>query len=143
MELCVKKFTELSPEELYGILRSRSEVFVVEQDCVYQDLDGRDERSLHVFIKEGNDIIAYLRVIRPDEQRKEASIGRVLTKKEARGKGIARILMLKGIEIAKSMAPTIEIEAQSYLKNFYESLGFRVCSEEFIYELRRHIRMKM
>lgn len=72
-----------------------------------------------------------------------ASIGRVLTRKEARGHGLARALMLKGIDVAKSMGAGIEIEAQTYLKEFYESLGFMVCSDEFIYEGRPHISMKM
>ena len=122
-------------------------MFVVEQGCAYQDLDGKDERSIHIFIreenqiKEDNRILAYLRVIIPEEGRDTVSIGRVLTIKEARRHGLARKLMQKGIEVAKSLAPTIEIEAQAYLKEFYESLGFIACSDVFQYEGRPHISM--
>lgn len=161
MEMYVKRFSELTGDELYEILRDRSQVFVVEQGCAYQDLDGKDERSIHIFIKEDkkiekednkikkednqikeyNRILAYLRVIIPEEARDTVSIGRVLTIKEARGHGLARKLMQKGIEVAKSLAPTIEIEAQAYLKEFYESLGFKACSDVFQYEGRPHISM--
>lgn len=147
MEMYVKRFSELTVDELYEILRDRSQVFVVEQGCAYQDLDGKDERSIHIFIreenqlKEDNRILAYLRVIIPEEGRDTVSIGRVLTIKEARRHGLARKLMQKGIEVAKSLAPTIEIEAQAYLKEFYESLGFIACSDVFQYEGRPHIRM--
>lgn len=143
----VKRFSELTVDELYEILRDRSQVFVVEQGCAYQDLDGKDERSIHIFIreenqiKEDNRILAYLRVIIPEEGRDTVSIGRVLTIKEARRHGLARKLMQKGIEVAKSLAPTIEIEAQAYLKEFYESLGFIACSDVFQYEGRPHISM--
>lgn len=164
MEMYVKRFSELTVDELYEILRDRSQVFMVEQGCAYQDLDGKDERSIHIFIKEDNQIkedkrikenqinkenqlkednriLAYLRVIIPEEGRDTVSIGRVLTIKEARGHGLARKLMQKGIEVAKSLAPTIEIEAQAYLKEFYESLGFIACSDVFQYEGRPHISM--
>lgn len=154
MEMYVKRFSELTGDELYEILRDRSQVFVVEQGCAYQDLDGKDERSIHIFIKEDNKIkkednqikeynriLAYLRVIIPEEGRDTVSIGRVLTIKEARRHGLARKLMQKGIEVAKSLAPTIEIEAQAYLKEFYESLGFIACSDVFQYEGRPHISM--
>lgn len=143
----VKRFSELTVDELYEILRDRSQVFVVEQGCAYQDLDGKDERSIHIFIreenqlKEDNRILAYLRVIIPEVGRDTVSIGRVLTIKEARRHGLARKLMQKGIEVAKSLAPTIEIEAQAYLKEFYESLGFIACSDVFQYEGRPHISM--
>lgn len=143
----VKRFSELTVDELYEILRDRSQVFVVEQGCAYQDLDGKDERSIHIFIreenqlKEDNMILAYLRVIIPEVGRDTVSIGRVLTIKEARGHGLARKLMQKGIEVAKSLAPTIEIEAQAYLKEFYESLGFKARSDVFQYEGRPHISM--
>lgn len=143
MEITVKNFIELTTEEIYEILRLRSEVFVVEQDSVYQDIDGRDNHSVHIFIKNDNGILSYLRVIKPGVMHAAASIGRVLTRKEARGHGLARALMLKGIDVAKSMGAGIEIEAQTYLKEFYESLGFMVCSDEFIYEGRPHISMKM
>lgn len=143
MEISVKNYSELTLEDLYEILRLRSEVFVVEQNCFYLDVDGKDKYSIHVYIKEGNEILAYLRIIKPATSDIPVIIGRVLTKKEARGRGLARILMTKGIEIAKSQAPIIKIEAQAYLKNFYESLGFKACSEEFIHAGKPHINMQI
>lgn len=143
MKIIAKTFDELTKEELYEILRCRTEVFVLEQNCTYQDLDGKDVHSIHVFIRGQEGISAYLRVIKPGVKYPSASIGRVLTMKGERRKGLSRMLMEKGIEIAKSMSPDIEIEAQSYLTDFYKSLGFRVCSEEFILEHRPHVSMKM
>lgn len=141
MEIIVKEFDELSLRELYEILRCRTEVFVVEQAIPYQELDGDDFSSTHLFVKEGDEIIGYLRIIAPGVRNESAVIGRVLTMKEHRGHGIARRLMEKGIETAFSNCDSIHIEAQTYLRDFYESLGFEAVSEEFIYESRPHISM--
>ncbi len=141
MEIAVKEFDELSLRELYEILRCRTEVFVVEQAIPYRELDGDDVRSLHLFVKEGNEIIAYMRIIEPGVRNDSAVIGRVLTMKKYRGRGLARLLMKKGIEKAFELCDSIHIEAQTYLKDFYESLGFEAVSDEFIYESRPHISM--
>lgn len=132
IEIRVKRFDELTTGELYEILRCRSEVFVVEQNCVYQDVDEEDFASTHLFIEEEGRIKAYLRVIDPGIKYAAASIGRVLTMKPYRGQSLARPLMIEAIKVAKSLSDAIEIEAQVYLKNFYKSLGFRESSAEFM-----------
>lgn len=142
MELTVKKFQALTLEELYGILRSRSEVFVVEQNIVYQDMDYIDRYSTHIFFKDGDKIASYLRVIDAGVKFKEASIGRVLTLPEYRGRGLSRRLMQLAIQYLKTIGSVpIKIEAQEYLVKFYESLGFKSVSEPFILEDIYHVEM--
>lgn len=143
MDVIVKRFEDLSLTELYEIIRCRIEVFVVEQDIPYQDLDHIDNISTHVFIKNNNRIIAYLRVIDPRAECKDACIGRVLVMKEFRGNGLARRLMFKGIEVGKKLSDGIVLHAQTYLREFYESLGFVTTSDEYILEGRPHITMKL
>lgn len=130
MKLKVKRFEELTTKELYEILKVRSEIFVVEQNCVYQDLDGKDYESLHVFYEENGEVTAYLRAFQKEET--IVQIGRVLTVQH--GKGLGGRLLKDGIrEVWKRMNPEkIYIEAQSYAVGFYEREGFRVCSEEFL-----------
>jgi ElaA protein len=130
MEIIVKKFEELSLAELYEILRLRSEVFVVEQNCVYQDLDNIDQGAYHVYLKENGEILAYLRVIDKGNRLEEVSLGRVISLKRRCGYG--SILMKAGIEIAKEKfgAKKIKIGAQAYARPFYEGVGFRVIKEE-------------
>lgn len=141
MEIKIKRFDELTTEELYEILQCRGEVFAVEQNIVYQDMDGIDKQSAHIFIIKDGRIASYLRLIDPGAKYKAASIGRVLTLKEFRGHGLARKLMIRAINEAFKTAPAIEIEAQAYLKDFYASLGFKAISDEFILEGIPHISM--
>ncbi|MCH5225526.1 MAG: GNAT family N-acetyltransferase [Muribaculaceae bacterium] len=142
MEIVVKRFEDLTLEELYGFLHCRQEVFVVEQNIIYQDLDYIDQHSTHMFIRHEGKIAAYLRIIDPGVKYKESSIGRVLTMPEFRHKGLSRKLMIQAIEEvkAKDQMP-IKIEAQEYLRNFYESLGFKTLSAPFILEGISHIEM--
>ena len=141
MELVVKRFDELSVEEIYEILRARAEVFIVEQNCAYQDIDNKDKRSYHVFFKDETGILAYLRVLKKGVSFEEVSIGRVLTIK--RGCGLGKILMLEGIKIAKEkfQADRIKIGAQRYAKEFYEKVGFKQVSGEFLEDGIPHIHM--
>lgn len=141
--IIARRFEELTQHELYEILRLRTAVFVVEQNCVYQDMDDIDDHSTHIFIKEDNRIIAYLRIVDPGMKFEDASIGRFLIIKNYRGMGLARPMMTEAIRIAKLTSPTITIEAQTYLRQFYESLGFIAISEEYIHEQRPHIKMRM
>ncbi|MBD5233638.1 MAG: GNAT family N-acetyltransferase [Bacteroidales bacterium] len=143
MNIQIKRFEELTIAELYEILRCRAEVFIVEQESIYQDIDELDKHSTHLYIEDNGKIKAYLRVIDPGVKFAAGSIGRVLVMKEYRGQGLARPIMAKAIEIASSKADTIEIEAQSYLLEFYKSLGFIPISEEFILEGRAHISMML
>lgn len=141
MEIIRKRFEELTVSELYSILKARSEVFVTEQNIIYQDMDDIDFRSTHLFIVENDVICSYLRIIDAGVKYPEISIGRVLTLKPYRGRGFSRKLMDKAIEIGKEQSLPIKIEAQAYLKDFYLSLGFRQISEEFILEGIPHIEM--
>lgn len=132
MILC-KKFDELTLEELYEILKLRSEVFVVEQNCIYNDIDGKDKTSFHVIIKENNEITAYLRVLPPGISYENASLGRVLVAKDARGMGYAKAIVTEGINCVLRNFNTnkITIGAQEYLKDFYSEFGFKPVSEVY------------
>lgn len=136
-----KWFSELTTQELYELLRIRSDVFVVEQDCVYQDLDYDDQPALHLWLTEGDRIVALCRVCPAGTHMEEVSIGRVIT--TVRGKGYGRQIMLVGIEAAKEHfgAKRMDIEAQEYAKGFYEQVGFRQSSEPFILDGIPHIKM--
>ncbi len=140
MKLTVKTFNELNIEELYEILRVRSELFVVLQPCIYQDIDGIDKNSLHMFFMEDGEIPAYLRVFFIDEG--VVQIGRVLTTK--RGVGLGGELLAKSlIAIKERMAPSkIYLEAQCYATGFYEREGFKIVSEEFLEDGIPHVAME-
>lgn len=138
-----KKFSELLVTELYQIMKLRSEVFVVEQNCVYLDADGKDEKSFHIYATVNDKIAAYARLLPPDLSFKEASIGRVLTAQSQRRKGLGIILMEKCIAKAQEIfeTTTIKIGAQLYLKAFYEGLGFMQCSAIYDEDGIPHIEM--
>ena len=130
MEITVKNFSQLSTAELYEILKMRCAVFIVEQNCPYQDIDGTDEGALHIFIREGGSMTAYLRVFEKDAA--TAHIGRVLTLQ--RGKGYGREVLRAGIKAAEEIMckKQIYLEAQSYATGFYEKEGFALVGEEFL-----------
>lgn len=137
-----KTFDELTTHELYELLRIRTDVFVVEQDCVYQDMDYDDQPSVHLWLTDEEDrIVALCRVCPAGTHMEEVSIGRVITTE--RGKGYGKQIMLAGIEVAKKDfgAKRIDIEAQEYAKGFYEQVGFRQSSEQFILDGIPHIKM--
>ena len=136
-----KAFPDLTVDELYELLRVRSEVFVVEQDCVYQDMDGDDQASIHLWLTEGDKVVALSRVCPAGTHMQEVSIGRVITTE--RGKGYGKRIMLESIAAARVCfdAKVIDIEAQEYAKGFYEQVGFRQSSEPFILDGIPHIKM--
>ena len=136
-----KTFQELTTDELYELLRVRSEVFVVEQNCVYQDLDGDDQNSIHLWLTIADKVVALARVCPAGTHMQEVSIGRVIT--TVRGKGYGKQIMLHAIEAAKEHfnATIIDIEAQEYAKGFYERVGFKQSSETFILDGIPHIKM--
>ena len=141
MTIKVSHFSQLSPDELYGILRLRAEVFVVEQDCPYQDLDDRDRDSYQVWAEDGGGIVGCLRVFMYDGT--YAQIGRVVTSQKIRGKGWGLETMKVGIEVVKEHfgnAPIL-IHAQAYATGFYEKVGFRVSSEQFLEDGIPHYEM--
>jgi ElaA protein len=139
----LKKFESLTVHELYAVLRLRSEVFVVEQACIFQDMDNKDQTSHHLLGWENNNLVAYTRLVPPGISYPEASIGRVVTSPAARGSGIGKQLMEKSIEEAFKLygKTPIRIGAQLYLKKFYESLGFRQTSNVYIEDGIDHIEM--
>ena len=141
MKTVVKHFKELTLEELYEILKIRAEVFVVEQDCPYQDLDDIDKDCYHVYLEENGAIIGYLRVIEKNKRLDEVSIGRVISLK--RRCGVGTILMQVGIAVAKEKygAKRIKIGAQLYAKPFYECSGFVQISGEYLEDGIPHIYM--
>ena len=141
LSLHKKTFPELSTDELYELLRVRSEVFVVEQNCVYQDLDNDDQLSVHLWLTENDKVVALCRVCPAGTHMEEVSIGRVITVE--RGKGYGKQIMLEGIQAARDYfgASRIDIEAQEYARGFYEQVGFRQSSEPFILDGIPHIKM--
>ena len=141
METIVKIFEELSTGELYEILKARAEVFVVEQNCPYQDLDDVDKEAYHVYLKEDGKIVAYLRVVDKGKRLDEVSLGRVISLK--RRCGIGTQLMQTGILVAKEkfQAKKIKIGAQLYAKPFYEQVGFKQISGEYLEDGIPHIYM--
>lgn len=143
MNWYIKRFNELTMEEMYDILEVRCKVFVVEQECVYQDCDGRDKNAYHLFAKENDKVVAYLRILDKGITFDELSIGRVLTVKEHRKTGLGRILMQKSLDFAfdELKEPTIRISAQEYLLKFYKSLGFEQISESYLEDDIPHIEM--
>ncbi len=136
-----KLFRELTVDELYELLRVRAEVFVVEQDCVYQDLDGDDQVSVHLWLTDGDKVVALCRVCPAGTHMEEVSIGRVITTE--RNKGYGKRIILEGIKVAQEHfdAKHIDIEAQEYARGFYEQVGFRQSSEPFMLDGIPHIRM--
>lgn len=145
MQTVLRTFEELSNHELYGILKLRSEIFVVEQDCVYNDLDDFDQEAFHLFVKENDQITGYVRLLKPGTRFPNASIGRVVTKMEYRNRGISTQLMKEAIHFLQTEweAKTIQISAQSYLRKFYENLGFKVVTEEYLEDGIPHFGMQL
>ena len=141
MNLVTKYFHELTTTELYELLKSRAEIFVVEQNCIYQDLDDKDYHSLHIFYEENGKIVAYLRAFEKDTTTRTVQIGRVLTLNH--GMGLGGQLLKKGItQIREKLNPsTIYIEAQCYATGFYEREGFVISSEEFLEDGIPHVEM--
>jgi ElaA protein len=141
MEIIVKHFKELTLDELYEILKIRAEVFVVEQNCAYQDLDDIDQDCYHVYMLEEDKMVGYLRVIDKEKRLDEVSLGRVISLKRRCGVGTA--LMKAGIAVAKEKygATKVKIGAQLYAKPFYEQVGFCQISGEYLEDGIPHIYM--
>jgi ElaA protein len=143
MELYIKKFEELTNQELYKIIEARINVFVVEQDCPYHECDNKDQDSFHLFYQEKDQIAAYLRIIPPGLSYPEASIGRVLVKKEFRRQGLGLKQMQQAISFIENNMDTevVRISAQEYILDFYKSLGFEVVSDRYLEDDIPHYEM--
>lgn len=143
MKLTAKFFDELTASELYEILKARAAIFVVEQNCVYQDIDGVDTRSLHVFYEWDGAVEAYLRLFPKPGEEGTVQMGRVLTVHH--GRGLGGILLKDGIRLARDRmnAKKIFLEAQCYAVGYYAREGFRICSEEFLEDGIPHVAMEL
>lgn len=142
MNFIVKSFYELTHEELYDLLKLRSEVFVVEQNCAYQDLDDYDKKSLHILGMLNDEVLAYTRILEPGLYYKEAAIGRVVTSKKIRMDGYGKAIMQYSMEyIRQNYNTNIRIMAQCYLNKFYTDLGFKTVSDEFLEDGIPHVEM--
>ncbi len=140
-------FEELSTEELYEILHLRQQVFIVEQQCIYQDCDGHDKKALHLVgwsnRAERPEPVAYLRILHPGKERIFPSVGRVLTHPDFRGKGLGREIMARCLHTLEELYPELPvcISAQQYLISFYESFSFRLSSNGYEEDGIPHIKM--
>ncbi|MFS4492715.1 GNAT family N-acetyltransferase [Maribacter sp. 2308TA10-17] len=143
LNIIVKTFDELTANELYDLLQLRSEIFVVEQDCVYQDLDGKDQKALHVLGIKNDKIVAYTRIFKAGDYLAQASIGRVLVKKHEREHGYGVDIMKASIKaVEENFSETsIALSAQTYLKRFYNSLGFVEKGGEYLEDGIPHVMM--
>lgn len=143
LKIQVKKFSELNIEELYQLLQLRSEVFVVEQDCVYQDIDGKDKNALHVIGYKQNRVVAYTRIFKPGDYFNFASIGRVVVAKNERQFKYGYDIMNASIKAIETNYNTTEIKisAQCYLKRFYNNLQFFEVGDEYLEDGIPHIGM--
>ena len=143
IHITTKKFNALTTQELYNILQLRSEVFVVEQDCVYQDIDGEDQKALHIFGYKNDKIVAYTRIFKAGDYFEEASIGRVVVAQQERKFKYGYDIMKASINAIKTHYndTIIRISAQVYLKQFYNNLGFIEDGEDYLEDGIPHINM--
>lgn len=143
MEIIKKTFEELSTQELFEIMKKRIDVFVVEQNCPYPEIDELDKTAVHMWLTEGGEILSYLRLMDKTAERPFVSIGRVLSAK--RRCGYATKLLAEAINEARIRfgADKIHLEAQTYAKKLYEKQGFRQISEEFLEDGIPHVKMML
>jgi len=136
-----KPFSALSAQELYDILQLRAAVFVVEQNCPYQDVDGHDQAAWHVTCRENGVLLAYCRVLPPGEKFAEWSVGRVITSPAARGRGLGQTLMQQALALIDAKGGNVRISAQAYLEKFYQGHGFASVSAPYDEDGIPHIEM--
>jgi len=138
-----KRFDELTPTELYKIIQLRIHVFVVEQNCPYEDCDDKDFKSKHLWCESDNQVVAYCRILPANISYSEISIGRVVTHPKFRDKKLGHELMRHSLQIISNHFNTneVRISAQAHLKNFYEKHGFNQVSEEYLEDNIPHIEM--
>lgn len=138
------RFKKLSPIDLYNILKLRQDVFIIEQNCIYDDIDGLDPDCEHLMLYDNYKLVAYSRIVPAGKKFALPSIGRIVVAKEYRGDGLGRRLVKKSVDLLRSAGQQqIVIEAQSYLHKFYESIGFIKISDLYEVDGIDHIKMKM
>ncbi len=143
MKIYIKTFDQLSVLELYKALHLRAQVFVVEQNCVYQDVDNLDKEAWHVLGFMGDELVAYARLLKPGTQHKEPAIGRVVTAQSYRGRNVGKQIFAASLAEINQLFPgqPVKIMAQVYLLKFYQSFGFTVASQEFLEDGIPHVEM--
>ncbi|WP_424003951.1 GNAT family N-acetyltransferase [Maribacter sp. IgM3_T14_3] len=143
LDIKILPFKEFDIHELYNALQLRSDIFVVEQDCVYLDLDGKDEKAIHVIGFKDARVVAYTRIFKPGDYFDRASIGRVAVHKEYRKYGYGKVIMQASIKAVDELFNTNEIliSAQAYLEKFYNDLGFKTIGDGYLEDGIPHIRM--
>jgi ElaA protein len=144
MEINTYNFSSLNTDQLYRLLQLRSEVFVVEQDCVYQDIDGKDQKALHVLGTVEGNIVAYTRIFKPGDYLEKAAIGRVVVASDFRKRDFGQVIMQASIAAVENHFNTtaIGLSAQTYLLNFYNDLGFSALGETYLEDGIPHIYME-
>ncbi len=144
MEINTYNFSSLNTDQLYRLLQLRSEVFVVEQDCVYQDIDGKDQKALHVLGTVEGNIVAYTRIFKPGDYLEKAAIGRVVVASDFRKRDFGKAIMQASIAAVENHFNTtaIGLSAQTYLLNFYNDLGFSALGETYLEDGIPHIYME-
>jgi ElaA protein len=143
MQISIKAFEDLGLQELYEVLQLRAEVFVVEQDCVYQDIDGKDQKALHILGYDDKNLVAYTRIFSPGIYFEEAAIGRVVVKSINRKNNMGHSILKASIKAIKEQfgTDTIKLSAQEYLTRFYESHGFQQLGDSYLEDGIPHIAM--
>ena len=143
MKFEIKEFNQLSTTELYSILKIRQEVFIIEQNCNYLDCDGLDLKAIHMSLNRGGELIAYLRMIKPNILSENIVLGRILVSINERNKNIGKEMMLQVINFLEKQYPNLSIEmsAQSYLIDFYNQFGFNIIGEEYLDDNIPHMKM--
>jgi ElaA protein len=145
-KIFIKSFAELTTKQLFDIYKLRSEIFILEQNCVYQDVDNFDLVSIHVCMYEGETLLSYCRIIPPSIYKEEPVIGRVVTLISKRGNGYSKLIIQTAIDHIQSHylgSKMITITAQFYLLKFYQSFGFVQTSEVFLEDGIEHIHMRL
>lgn len=139
----IKTFSELTTTELYEIIKARINVFVVEQDCPYPDLDDNDQKAIHLWAEKDDEVLAYCRIFDKDIKYPETSIGRVVTTEKARGTGLGKQLIKYALEIIENRLGTSEvrISAQDYLLKFYSDFGFQDTGKKYLEDNIPHTEM--
>ncbi|HEX6588430.1 MAG TPA: GNAT family N-acetyltransferase [Longimicrobiales bacterium] len=139
------RFAELSPADVHDLLRLRQDVFVIEQNCIFHEIDGRDPQAWHLLGRRGDDahLVAYARVFEPGVTADEATIGRVVTDPSARGAGLGHALMREAMAAVDRIAPgsAMRLAAQHHLQRFYAAYGFRGVGEKYIEDDIWHLDM--
>lgn len=145
MEFIIKEFNSLSAKQLFEIYKLRSEIFIVEQNCAYQDVDDIDLISKHIMVFEDGVLSAYARLVPPGGIYKEPAIGRVVVKKSFRGKDLGKLLMQQAIDTLQDLYINTDLvlSAQSYLLKFYKDLGFKAEGSEYLEDNIPHTKMRL